>query len=402
MGLRLFARCKGGVRRWVWFYSVEQIKKIRRAMKAPPNTDRSGLAEAIRDGVSQHLIERARREESPRLNGVLGGRTDLPVQAATARGKTTLQKRRTYTKEQLAKLKDKTPVEPEDIDKLYSRDEVLRLLKTKEKRGKGRGRTLRKIIRDGQPVPGGQDLTLTPELRLVTRGRKRKRLVWAQYFWRTEVDSIVTARAQQAKERASTADTWTYPDNKERTIRSLAYAARRCGIGFSTVYKYATVDCPPLGRLLELVRKPRLGIPDTDVESLKRALARRLARTLPKDTSGRFVSPKPVPAQGDRQVVTGPPAPRRSRAAAAPRLNNRMELALQAMAELRAFDIDHRKTTEQIVERAEGMSGNPESYKQAMARLCRMKLIDRKRGRDGGCWLLSAGRSEAERLREKV
>jgi DNA-binding IscR family transcriptional regulator len=63
-----------------------------------------------------------------------------------------------------------------------------------------------------------------------------------------------------------------------------------------------------------------------------------------------------------------------------------------------AFDSDHRQRTEDIAVRAIGPSADPNQFKEVIADLKRLKYIDTKEGRGGGCWLSDSGRRRAEKL----
>jgi len=79
-------------------------------------------------------------------------------------------------------------------------------------------------------------------------------------------------------------------------------------------------------------------------------------------------------------------------------LSERQTELLVAMLELKAFESDTRRTTAEIAEKVEGRGAQSEKYKQPMAKLAKMRLVDRKEGAGGGCWLTVAGRGRAERI----
>jgi len=83
-------------------------------------------------------------------------------------------------------------------------------------------------------------------------------------------------------------------------------------------------------------------------------------------------------------------------------LGNRAILVLIAMLEMGAFDSDSKRTTEEIAIKALGNSSDANSLKGVMADLSTRRLIDSKTGRGGGCWLTSAGRARAEKLRNHL
>jgi hypothetical protein len=78
---------------------------------------------------------------------------------------------------------------------------------------------------------------------------------------------------------------------------------------------------------------------------------------------------------------------------AADLLSDRQRDILQTLLRQCAFDIDHRMTTDEIVERVAGRGrGSAASFKRPIADLRRSGLVLTKDGRDGGCWLTVPGR----------
>jgi DNA-binding IscR family transcriptional regulator len=71
------------------------------------------------------------------------------------------------------------------------------------------------------------------------------------------------------------------------------------------------------------------------------------------------------------------------------------------MYALKATDPARRKRTNDIAKAAEGEEVSPESFKRPMSDLKRRGLVDTKDGRDGGCWLTSAGRKLAEQIKKR-
>jgi hypothetical protein len=74
---------------------------------------------------------------------------------------------------------------------------------------------------------------------------------------------------------------------------------------------------------------------------------------------------------------------------------------LEALYLLGAFDADTRQTTEEIAVKAEGKGVDPAGFKEPIAELGSLKLVETKRGRSGGCWLTGKGRERAERRQKK-
>lgn len=82
-------------------------------------------------------------------------------------------------------------------------------------------------------------------------------------------------------------------------------------------------------------------------------------------------------------------------------LTEGMELALQAMLELKAIDCDRRRSRVEIVALAEPDCGKPDSYKMTFTKMYNMGLIDRQIGRGGGSWLTPDGLTEATRIQKR-
>jgi len=106
------------------------------------------------------------------------------------------------------------------------------------------------------------------------------------------------------------------------------------------------------------------------------------------DDSEKSASPEPAQGEalGDQDVP----------------INDRQQSILNAMLELKAFDSDSRCTTTKIAENAKGWKAKPESYKQPMTELRKLKLVNTKVGSHGGCWLSQKGRERAQRLKGKT
>jgi len=70
---------------------------------------------------------------------------------------------------------------------------------------------------------------------------------------------------------------------------------------------------------------------------------------------------------------------------------------LISLLELKAFDSNHRATTGGIVSKANPTSDDG-TYKNPLAQMVKDGLIHSKKGRGGGFWLTTNGKSLAERL----
>jgi len=83
-------------------------------------------------------------------------------------------------------------------------------------------------------------------------------------------------------------------------------------------------------------------------------------------------------------------------------LGDRAQVVLIAMLEMGAIDSDARRTTEEIAIKAFSNKADANSLKSIMADLNTRRLIDTKTGRNGGCWLTSAGHARSEKLRNRL
>ena len=79
-------------------------------------------------------------------------------------------------------------------------------------------------------------------------------------------------------------------------------------------------------------------------------------------------------------------------------LGERAQLVLKALLNKKAFDSDHRQTTEDIAVVAAGKTADANQFKEVVADLRRRRYVDTKKGRRGGCWLTTSGRQRAEKL----
>jgi hypothetical protein len=82
-------------------------------------------------------------------------------------------------------------------------------------------------------------------------------------------------------------------------------------------------------------------------------------------------------------------------------VSDRQRDILQVLFEKKAFDIDHRMTTDAIRDEVEDNErGKCDSFKRPIANLKGRGLIDTKDGRNGGCWLTDAGREYIKQARK--
>ena len=79
-------------------------------------------------------------------------------------------------------------------------------------------------------------------------------------------------------------------------------------------------------------------------------------------------------------------------------LGERARLVLTVLREGKAFDSDHRMRTADIACKAAGAMTDPNPYKEVIAELKRLRYVDTKEGRGGGCWLTVAGQQRVEKL----
>jgi hypothetical protein len=78
-------------------------------------------------------------------------------------------------------------------------------------------------------------------------------------------------------------------------------------------------------------------------------------------------------------------------------LSDRQRDILGMLHKENAFDVDHRRTTKEIVEVVAGHGrASADSFKRPIADLRRRGLIETKEGSEGGCWLTTAGRKSIQ------
>ncbi len=78
-------------------------------------------------------------------------------------------------------------------------------------------------------------------------------------------------------------------------------------------------------------------------------------------------------------------------------LNDRQRWVLQTLLEQKAFDSDHRMTTENIVAKV-SKGADPVQYKAVVSSLVQLGYVQTKRGGGGGCWMTTEGRTRGESL----
>jgi Mn-dependent DtxR family transcriptional regulator len=83
-----------------------------------------------------------------------------------------------------------------------------------------------------------------------------------------------------------------------------------------------------------------------------------------------------------------------------PALSDRQYDLLEALYRAKAFHADAKQTTLEVAQKAEGPGVNPEAFKEPIAGLKRLRLVDTKEGRGGGCWLTSSGRRLIKQIRK--
>lgn len=82
--------------------------------------------------------------------------------------------------------------------------------------------------------------------------------------------------------------------------------------------------------------------------------------------------------------------------------SDRQRDILQGLFECKSFDIDHRRTTEEIATAVEGQGrGSAEDFKAPIADLARRKLVQTKEGRGGGVWLTEEGKKYIKKARKR-
>ena len=118
--------------------------------------------------------------------------------------------------------------------------------------------------------------------------------------------------------------------------------------------------------------------------------------------------PVPTPAEGEQDGGAGSTQPadrtQQGKGAGGPRtatdlpLGERALLVLKVLLDGKAFDSDHRMTTEGIAVKAAGKGTDSNQYKAVVSELKGLGYVDTKQGRRGGCWLTASGRQRAEKL----
>ena len=83
-------------------------------------------------------------------------------------------------------------------------------------------------------------------------------------------------------------------------------------------------------------------------------------------------------------------------------LSDRARAVLVAMLELRTFDADCLRSTDDIAAKAFGKGTDANSLKSVMADLNTREMISSRTGRGGGCWLTAKGRARAEKLHKSL
>jgi DNA-binding IscR family transcriptional regulator len=71
---------------------------------------------------------------------------------------------------------------------------------------------------------------------------------------------------------------------------------------------------------------------------------------------------------------------------------------LKVLLDEKAFDSDHRMTTEVIAAKAAGGEADANQFKGVVSELKSLQYVDTREGRSGGVWLTTAGRSRSEKL----
>ncbi|MHB1038414.1 MAG: Rrf2 family transcriptional regulator [Pirellulales bacterium] len=79
-----------------------------------------------------------------------------------------------------------------------------------------------------------------------------------------------------------------------------------------------------------------------------------------------------------------------------PPLDARAQEVLTAMLDTQAFDADARQTTDEITKKASGT--DPAQFKHVLADLKKRGYVESHRGRSGGYWLTSSGRTRADKI----
>jgi hypothetical protein len=108
--------------------------------------------------------------------------------------------------------------------------------------------------------------------------------------------------------------------------------------------------------------------------------------------------PQPAAPELPKNATSGESLVLGENAAAA--ISDRQRDILQVLTQSKAFNIDYRMTTEEIVKLVEGQGhGSAVSFKRPIADLRQCGLIETKAGPGGGCWLTAAGQTLIAEIR---
>jgi len=105
-------------------------------------------------------------------------------------------------------------------------------------------------------------------------------------------------------------------------------------------------------------------------------------------------TPAPPAASNGHGIAEAPapPAADSGHAPTAPTLSHRQSYLLQALFELGAFSAPLRVTTREVAKKTEG-SLDASVFRKPIGHLKRLRLVEVKEGRGGGCWLSEGGKA---------
>jgi hypothetical protein len=146
------------------------------------------------------------------------------------------------------------------------------------------------------------------------------------------------------------------------------------------------------------VPPPLAALPTNMTPLLLQAVFASAAAAQPPASSQPSASPPDDERAGQEEAASGSAAPGPPAGDSEP--SDRQRDILQVLFQQSAFDIDHRMTTEEIVDAVCGPGrGSPDSFKRPVKDLKDRGLVETKYGSRGGVWLTDAGRAYIKQIR---
>jgi hypothetical protein len=165
--------------------------------------------------------------------------------------------------------------------------------------------------------------------------------------------------------------------------------------------------CPPGGFAASTVADI------VDLLCVRRGVEQRDAYTLKLDAVAEFLAEEvaaPGKARGESAPTEGgaglsstrtDQSEEEANTEADPPLSERQLEVLEALHQLKAFDSNTRRTTDNVAVRVGGKDANPACFKEPIVELTSLGLVGTKQGRGGGCWLTAKGKERIERHKKR-